>query len=129
MIKMRAMFHYYGGKTAAAKLYPDPKYPTVIEPFAGAAGYSTKHYYNDVILVDKYHVIAEIWKYLIKAETADIMAIPAWDKPVEKIEELGNIPDPMKWLIGFYMNKATVTPGLSLTAGQKRQRDGLDKEG
>lgn len=34
------MFYYYGGKAGRAKLYPHPRYPTIVEPFAGAAGYS-----------------------------------------------------------------------------------------
>jgi len=34
------MFSYYGSKSKLAQHYPTPKYDTIVEPFAGAAGYS-----------------------------------------------------------------------------------------
>ena len=34
------MFYYYGRKKQIAKYYPEPKYDTIVEPFAGSAAYS-----------------------------------------------------------------------------------------
>jgi site-specific DNA-adenine methylase len=34
------MWSYYGGKSKIVQYYPDPKYDTIIEPFAGSAQYS-----------------------------------------------------------------------------------------
>ena len=34
------LFCYFGSKYRAAPHYPKPLYPHIIEPFAGAAGYS-----------------------------------------------------------------------------------------
>lgn len=36
-------FSYFGGKYMRSTHYPSPNYDIVIEPFAGAAGYSTRY--------------------------------------------------------------------------------------
>ena len=47
------MFHYLGRKSDRfAKIYPEPKYNTIIEPFAGSAGYALHHYSKKVILCE-----------------------------------------------------------------------------
>ena len=48
----------------------------IIEPFAGSARYSLKYWRNDVLLVDKYSVIIEVWNYLINASEKDILGLP-----------------------------------------------------
>ena len=55
---LRPFIRYYGGKWRAAPLYPAPMHSTIIEPFAGAAGYSMRYPDRDVILVERYPVIA-----------------------------------------------------------------------
>jgi hypothetical protein len=35
----------------------------MVEPFAGAAGYSLRYPERDVILVERYAVVAEMWRY------------------------------------------------------------------
>jgi hypothetical protein len=60
------MFSYYGSKSKIVDYYPPPKYKRIIEPFAGSARYSLKYWQNDVLLVDKYPVIVEVWNYLLK---------------------------------------------------------------
>ena len=61
------MFSYYGSKSKIVGYYPPPKYGKIIEPFAGSARYSLKYWQNDVLLVDKYPVIVEVWNYLKNA--------------------------------------------------------------
>ena len=34
------MFYYLGRKKRVAGKYPDPAFPTIVEPFAGSAAYS-----------------------------------------------------------------------------------------
>ena len=53
--------------------YPPPKNVKIIEPFAGSAKYSLKYWQNDVILVDKYDVVINIWKWLQQCSKSDIM--------------------------------------------------------
>ncbi len=79
MGSLRPFIRYYGGKWRAAPRYPAPRFDTIIEPFAGAAGYSLRHHTRKVILVDKYPVIAEIWRYLINVSPAEILRIPCVD--------------------------------------------------
>ena len=47
---LRPFFNFYGGKWRAAPHYPAPRYARVVEPFAGAAGYSTRHHDRDIVL-------------------------------------------------------------------------------
>ena len=57
------MFSYYGSKSKIVDYYPPPKYGKIIEPFAGSARYSLRFWQKDVLLVDKYPVIIEVWNY------------------------------------------------------------------
>lgn len=114
---LRPFWRYYGGKWRLAPRYPKPRYNTIIEPFAGAAGYSLRYPERDVILVEKYHVIAEIWRYLIGVSVDEVMAIPC----VEAIADLPDwVPQAARWLVGFNLNSATTTPCNVLSAGARR---------
>jgi site-specific DNA-adenine methylase len=73
------MFSYYGSKSKIVDYYPPPKHKRIIEPFAGSARYSLKYWQNDVLLVDKYPVIVEVWNYLKNASEADIKGLPKLD--------------------------------------------------
>jgi hypothetical protein len=101
-------WRYYGGKNRAARLYPQPEYGTIIEPFAGAAGYSCRYHDRRVILVDKSPIIAGIWRYLIAVKPAEVLAIP-------DIPEGGTVDDlpacqEARWLAGFWCNDASTHP-------------------
>lgn len=73
----RPFFQYFGGKwRSSAKHYPAPRYPTIVEPFAGSAGYSCRYADRDVILIEKGEQLARLWGWLIGAEAEDIMAVP-----------------------------------------------------
>lgn len=116
---LRPFWRYYGGKWRAAPKYPPPRYGTIIEPFAGAAGYSLRYPDRQVILVEKYHVIAEIWRYLITADPAEIRAIPE----VDSVDDLPEwVPQGARWLVGFSMNSASSTPRRTLSSGRRKLR-------
>lgn len=70
------MFSYFGSKKSKAKLYPPPRHRTIIEPFAGAAGYSVLWYHHQVRLFDIDTRIVAIWKYLIGATSKQIAKLP-----------------------------------------------------
>ena len=61
-----------GGKWRSAPRYPQPRYQTIIEPFAGSAGYSLRYVDRDVILIDKDEIIAGTWHYLVNVREDEI---------------------------------------------------------
>ncbi len=71
-----SLLNYYGGKHATSHRYPRPEYRTIIEPFAGSAGYASRYHDRDVSLVEKYARLAAVWRYLIGASEREILALP-----------------------------------------------------
>lgn len=102
-MKMWPFFCFYGGKWRAAPRYPAPKFKTIIEPFSGAAGYSTRHFERDVILLDINPVIQSLWRYLINVSSSEIRSLPI---AVEHVDKL-SVCTEARHLIGFWLNKAT----------------------
>lgn len=70
------MFSYYGSKSKIVNCYPPPKHKKIIEPFAGSARYSLKYWQNDVLLVDKFETVVNVWKWLQKCSYNDIVKLP-----------------------------------------------------
>lgn len=105
---MWPFFTFYGGKWRAAPRYPAPKYDRIIEPFAGAAGYSVRHYKRQVILVEKDPVIAALWRYLIAAKPKDILDLPLL-RDGQSVDDL-DVCGEAKSLIGFWLNKGSASP-------------------
>jgi hypothetical protein len=108
MTGLAPFWRYYGGKNRAAPLYPQPEHDTIVEPFAGAAGYSCRYPDRRVILVDRSPVIAGIWRFLLAVEPAEILAIP-------DIPDGGTVDDlpvcqEARWLAGFWCNSGTANP-------------------
>lgn len=107
-VGMSPFFSYYGAKWRGYKYYPPPQHDTLIEPFAGAAGYATRYYTRNVVLCERSAIIVGIWRYLINATPQEIRALPI----LELGDSLDNhdIPQEAKWLIGLTMNKACAKP-------------------
>jgi hypothetical protein len=106
-------FTFYGGKWRSAPHYPKPRYSRTVEPFAGSAGYSTRYYLNDVVLVEKDPIIAGLWRWLIGASSGEILALPL-EIPTT-IRDLGLAPGPSA-LIGFWCNKGAASAVQSPSA-------------
>lgn len=114
-------WRYYGGKNRAAPIYPQPEHATIVEPFAGAAGYSCRYPDRKVVLVDRSPIIAGIWRYLIATSAAEVLALP-------DIPEGGTVDDlpvcqEARWLVGFWCNTASVTP--KRTPSSRARTDGM----
>ena len=69
------MFSYYGSKSKIVQYYPSPTCDKIIEPFAGSARYSLRYWEKDILLVDKYKEIVDIWNYLQRAGEKDILGL------------------------------------------------------
>lgn len=107
--QVRPFFGFYGGKWRdALKHYPAPQHDTIVEPFAGSAGYALRYYDRKVILCDLDPVLAGVWSYLIKVKPQEILRIPdlAADQTVDEI----NVCQEARWLIGFWLNRGVATP-------------------
>lgn len=82
------MWSYYGAKTNLVGLYPPPKYGKIIEPFAGTARYALKYWDREVLLVDKYKVVVDIWKWLQKCSEKDILSMPRSFKKGQSFDDI-----------------------------------------
>jgi hypothetical protein len=104
------MWSYYGSKSKLIEYYPIPKYNTIIEPFAGTAQYSLfdDNWRKQVILIDKYKVICDIWQYLINSTQEKIIALPDID-PELSLDNY-NLSPVEKSLIGFCINRGSAQP-------------------
>jgi len=116
---LRPFFPYYGSKWSLAKHYPSPAHETVIEPFAGSAGYSTFHHVQKAILVDADPIIVGVWSYLISVSEEEILSLPELPLVGDSVDD-HTIPEEAKWLIGFWLNRGSASPKKSRTAYSAR---------
>lgn len=118
---LKPFWRYFGGKWRAAPRYPAPKHDTIIEPFAGAAGYSLRYPDRRVILVEKYWQVAAVWRFLICGDPAMVRDTPA---DIEHVDELPEwVPLGLRWLIGFSLGAGISRPNNCLSAGLRKFRD------
>jgi hypothetical protein len=121
-------FSYFGGKFMRAPHYPPPRYSVVVEPFAGAAGYSVRHQLGKrAILFDTSPYIAGVWSYLIAATRAEIMALPLME-PGQSVDDL-SIPQEARWLLGFWVNQGSAVPKKTMGGRASNRAIGTWGEG
>jgi 16S rRNA G966 N2-methylase RsmD len=106
---LRPLFPYYGGKWRIAPRYPSPQHDTIIEPFAGSAGYALRYPERKVILVEKNPKVAATWRYLLRATAADIRALPPLLEPGQSVDDLP-ICEEARYLVGWSLNAASAAP-------------------
>lgn len=58
------MFVYFGRKSKAARTYPAPRYPLVIEPFAGSMAYSLHWRPKQALGIERDERLVQLWNYL-----------------------------------------------------------------
>jgi len=127
------MFSYYGSKGKIVGCYPYPKHDKIIEPFAGSARYSLKHFEKDILLVDKYEVIIKVWHYLQAASQLDILALPKL-KRGDSIKNY-NLSEEEQHFLGFLVCNGLESPrynvssfeGVNVTRDLKRVASELYK--
>jgi hypothetical protein len=77
MLPTGPLFKWFGSKWMNARYCPKPSHSTVIEPFAGGAGYSLRYADRSVILAEVNDHVYDLWKWLIEDATAqDVADIP-----------------------------------------------------
>jgi site-specific DNA-adenine methylase len=106
---MRPFFSFFGSKWRVANYYPVPTHSTIIEPFAGSAGYSLRYPNHQIRLFDADPVICAVWRFLIGVTPEEIMRLPL---VFNHIDELNLCPE-AKALMGFWLNKGSVQPAKS----------------
>jgi len=103
------MWGYYGSKSKIIEKYPSPKFDTVIEAFAGTAQYALKYWDRDVILIEKYDVICNLWKWLQKCTKKDILSTRQL-KYGENVDDFVWDCQERKDLVGFIITGAPSMP-------------------
>ncbi len=104
--ELRPFFCYYGGKWRDAMRYPTPKHSTIVEPFAGAAGYALRYPNRRVVLCEIDPIVASVWSYLVRVRADEVLALPDLEGHVDDLA----IPQEARWLIGFWLNKGCSSP-------------------
>jgi hypothetical protein len=118
-MRLSPFLSFYGAKYKAAPKYPKPEYSTIIEPFAGSAGYSILHHERDIRLFDIDPNIVGVWGYLIRSRETTIRRLPGW---VENVDDL-NVCQEAKWLIGFWLGGAGCYPRKQPTPWARTKQD------
>lgn len=112
---LRPFFSFYGSKWRLAPKYPPPEYDTIIEPFAGSAGYSLRYPEKQVILIERDPIIAAIWRWLIAASPDDLLSLPDLRTKGQRTDDY-DMPQEARWLMGFWVNQASSHPCAQVTA-------------
>lgn len=110
---MNIMFSYYGSKSKIVQYYPQPTHDKIIEPFAGSARYSLRYWEKDILLLDKYKVIVDIWHYLQRASVKDILGLPRL-KEGESLDNF-NLSYEEKSFLGFIVALGVASPQNKIT--------------
>jgi hypothetical protein len=116
-MKLRPMFNFFGGKWRTTPKYPEPVYSTIIEPFAGSAGYSHHYWTKRIVLYEIDPVIAGLWNYLIQVKEDEIRSLPIH---ITDLREMG-LTQEQRWLIGFWVNRGTTSPRNKPSVRAKRK--------
>lgn len=73
-------FYYYGSKANLARLYPDPEYDIIVEPFGGAAAYSVynlqKYPGKRAVIVEKSKIVCDAWDFIRDHTEEEILSYP-----------------------------------------------------
>jgi hypothetical protein len=105
-VTLRPFFTYFGGKWRAAPRYPAPAFDRIVEPFAGAAGYSLRYPERRVMVNDLDPAVSGLWRYLIAVSPEEILRLP---ERIEHVDEIRG-PQEARWLVGFWLNKGMTAP-------------------
>lgn len=99
---LQRFFFWFGGKLRSGGVYPAPEHDQIVEPFAGSAGYATRHFRRRVLLVERDPEIAALWRYLIAVTPGEILRLP--DLGARDVDELKVAPE-ARILIRYNCNR------------------------
>jgi len=119
---LRPFFSYFGAKWRLALKYPAPLHDRVIEPFAGSAGYSLRHYQKDVVLVEACTDLCEMWEFLIKAKRRDIERLPLI-RLDQTVDDLDLPCRGAEVLIGFWLIRGSTAPSKAPNNWMRKHKD------
>jgi hypothetical protein len=115
---MQPFFRYFGGKWQLSRRYGAPRREHVIEPFAGAAGYSVFWEPPEVTLIELNPVVYGVWKFLQRVSPAEVLRLPS---NISHVDELpSRVCQEAKWLIGFWFNDGLTKPAASRSNWARR---------
>ncbi len=102
------MWPYLGSKGKIINMYPapDPRYDTIVEPFAGSARYALRYFEYNVILVDADPLVIDVWNYLIGASEKDILSLPILDRR-ERLSDYKSLTAAERALIGWCRSRGS----------------------
>jgi len=105
---LKPFFTFYGGKWRAAPHSPEPALDTIVEPFAGSAGYALRYPAHNVVLVERDPLIAATWRYLLQVSPEEILSLPDIE-PEQTVDDLP-VSAEARLLIGWWCNKGASHP-------------------
>ncbi len=106
---LRPFFGFYGGKWRdSLKHFPPPASRTIVEPFAGSAGYSVRYANRRIVLAELDPEIASVWRFLIHTTPKEILSIPDIADG-QSVADLKICPE-ARSLVGFWLNRAASSP-------------------
>lgn len=108
-MKLWPFFTFFGGKWRVAPHYPKPLHDTIVEPFAGSAGYAVRYHDRKVILAEGDPLLVALWRYLIQVSPAEIRALPDIASG-GSVDDLVGVAEEARWLVGFWLNKGMTGP-------------------
>jgi site-specific DNA-adenine methylase len=114
------MWSYYGSKSKIINYYPPPKYNKIIEPFAGSARYSLKYWDREILLIDKYKEVIDIWKWLQHCSTNDIKSLPIL-KPGTDLRSINLSKEELKFM-RWQISTAAFSPVWIVTSMQNEEK-------
>lgn len=103
------MWSYYGSKSKIVKHYPKPLFGKIIEPFAGTAQYAMRYWENEVTLVDKYHVITSLWRWLQQVSEKDLQSLPRLEAG-QTLDDFTFDCQEAKWFMGMIITGGPTQP-------------------
>lgn len=106
---MRPFFSYFGGKWQLAPHYPLPEHGVIVEPFAGSAGFSTRYFDREIVLVEKAPHVARLWKWLTRVSVDEVLSLPLDPRRLDGVSEEAKI------LIGFWCARCRTRPAASVS--------------
>lgn len=118
---LRPFFSFFGGKWRSAPHYPKPIYDTIIEPFAGSAGYSVRYADRKVLLIERDPRIGLVWCYLTSVKPSEVLALPDI-KPGQSVDDL-HVNEEARLLIGWWLNAGNTHPCKSPSSWMRHSKE------